>query len=177
METYAFPALEPPVATPGPQPAPREEVDVDALAEAARAQGYADGLAQAAAELAHARDALLAAVAAVSATSDALERRAVELALALAEKILHARIEVEPELICSVVTGALRRLASNEPVVVEVNPDDAELVRTTVDDSRIDVVAERRVARGGCVIRTAEGELDARLEEQLARAAAVLQQR
>jgi len=62
--------------------------------------------------------------------------------------------------------------------VLEVNPDDFELVRDAADGvaariggiRRMDVVAERRIARGGCVVRTEEGEIDAQIEEQLARA-------
>jgi flagellar assembly protein FliH len=173
VNEFAFPVLEtPPVAQSVPLPPP-PQIDVEAIAEEARARGYADGIAQAAAELAPARDALLAAVDAVGATTDALERRAVELALQLAEKILYAKLDAEPELVCSVVAGALRRLSGVDRVIVEVNPEDEPLV-LAAELRGIDVVPERRIARGGCIVRTGDGELDARIEEQLARAAAVL---
>jgi flagellar assembly protein FliH len=38
-----------------------------------------------------------------------------------------------------------------------------------------DVQAERRVARGGAVVRTPEGDVDARLETKLARAREVVE--
>ena len=68
-----------------------------------------------------------------------------------------------------VVTGALRRTTVRDQLVLEVHPDDFELVRDAAEDladrvggiHRIDVVAERRVDRGGCVVRTVEGEIDA----------------
>ncbi len=101
---------------------------------------------------------------------------AVELALALAEKILGTALEVDPSLVASVVTGALRRVVDREGVVLDVNPADVELVRAATDRiaselgalPRLEVAGERRVGRGGCVVRTREGEIDARLETQLA---------
>jgi flagellar biosynthesis/type III secretory pathway protein FliH len=62
-----------------------------------------------------------------------------------------------------------------------VHPDDFELVRDAAEDlanrvggiHRIDVVAERRIDRGGCVVRTVEGEIDAGIGAQLDRAAEI----
>jgi flagellar assembly protein FliH len=112
----------------------------------------------------------------------AAERRAIELALTLAEKIVTQAIEADPELVSSVVSGALRRVIHHGPLVLEVNPADVDLVKASLDDiertlgglPHLDVVGERRIARGGCVVRTAEGEIDARIETQLDRAANVL---
>lgn len=112
----------------------------------------------------------------------AAERRAIELALTLAEKIVTKALDAEPELVSAVVSGAIRRAIHAGPLVLEVNPADVELVKASLDDiertlgglPRLDLVGERRVARGGCVVRTSEGEIDARIETQLDRAANVL---
>ena len=109
------------------------------------------------------------------------EQAAVDLALQLAQRIIAATIEVDREAVLKVVNGALRRTTVREHLVLEVHPDDFELVRDAADDlatrvggiHRIDVIAERRVDRGGCVVRTAEGEIDAGIGEQLDRAAEV----
>jgi flagellar biosynthesis/type III secretory pathway protein FliH len=111
------------------------------------------------------------------------EQAAVDLALQLARKILAATIEVDRETVLKVVNGALRRTTAREQLVIEVHPDDFELVRDAADDlatrvggiHRLDVIAERRVDRGGCVVRTTEGEIDAGIGEQLERAAEVFQ--
>jgi flagellar assembly protein FliH len=58
-----------------------------------------------------------------------------------------------------------------------------QLVRGSLDEiagklggiERLEAQGERRVSRGGAVLRTPVGELDARLETQLARAREVLQ--
>lgn len=148
--------------------------------ERARTEGYEAGLAEA-------REALAPSAAALAAMLEQLEllyeercaqieRRAAELSLYLAERVIGAVLELEPELVLANVTGALRAAAERDRVLIEVNPDDLELVRSAVDElaarvggiRRLEVVGERRVERGGCIARTAEGEIDARIQEKLA---------
>jgi flagellar biosynthesis/type III secretory pathway protein FliH len=113
----------------------------------------------------------------------AVEREAVELGLQVADKVIGAALEVRPEVVLDIVKGALRGMLDRERVTVQVHPDDLELVRGAVDDisgslggiDRLEVVAERRVDRGGAMVRTPVGEIDARVEEKLARAREVLQ--
>ncbi|HEY1370798.1 MAG TPA: FliH/SctL family protein [Gaiellaceae bacterium] len=196
---FDFPTLEPTgelVLADGASPNSRaaeivakaESQAASIAAEAAahgQQQGYAAGLAAAEAQLAPVREALAAVVDGVAAAEErfvaAAELRSVELAIALAEKIVGAALELRPELVVEIVTGALRRSVDRDRLVVEVNPDDVELVRHSVTESadrlgvgRLEVVAERRVARGGCVVRTSEGEIDARISEQLERAGELL---
>jgi flagellar assembly protein FliH len=162
------------------------EQDAAALREQARAEGFAAGRAEALAALEPALAALSAAALAVDAqraeVAEALERRAVELGLALAGKVLAGAIEVEPERVVESVRGALRGIVERERIVVLVNPDDMEIVRAAMDEVRAslggiehcEVQAERRVARGGCIVRTAVGDVDARVETKLERAREVV---
>ncbi len=162
----------------------REEAD--ALREAARAEGFAAGREEALAALEPALAALAAAVEAVEASrvelSERLERRAVDLGLALGEKVLAGALDVEPERVVESVRGALRGILDRERITVLVNPEDLELVREAMDGLKASlggiehlvVEAERRVGRGGCVVRTREGDVDARLETKLERAREVI---
>jgi flagellar biosynthesis/type III secretory pathway protein FliH len=92
-----------------------------------------------------------------------------------------AELETRPELVLEVVSGALRRATERDRLVVEVSPQDFPLVRDAADDlagrlggiQRLEVVAERRVERGGCIVRTPEGEIDGRISEQMERLAEV----
>lgn len=143
------------------------------------AQGYAEGAAAARGELQPALQALASAAAEARGVREQLvsdlEREAVELALAVAEKIVGAAAASSPEAVLHVVTGALRRAAERDQLVVEVNPQDFELVRAAAGEladslggiGRLEVLSERRVQRGGCVVRTGDGEIDAQLDEQL----------
>jgi len=170
---FAFEQLEPPA------PAPWEDAvadDVAAIAAAAHrdgfARGYEDGAAQARAALVPAAAALADALAQVETLRDgaveALEREAVGLALELAEKVLAGALAVQPERVLDSVRGALRRLADREHIVIAVNPEDLPLVREATADlvaklggiERVEVQAERRVGRGGAIVRTEVGEID-----------------
>jgi flagellar biosynthesis/type III secretory pathway protein FliH len=118
------------------------------------------------------------------AATERLERSAVELGLSLAEKVLAGALAVEPERVVESVRGALRGLVERGRITVLVNPLDLELVSAAMDDLRASlggiehmiVEAERRVARGGCVVRTQDGDVDAGVDTKLARAREVIEQ-
>jgi flagellar assembly protein FliH len=160
--------------------------EADMLREAARAEGYAAGQAEAMASLEPALAALGGAVEAVRAEqadhAEALERRAVELGLALASKIIAGTLAVEPERVVDAVQGALRGIVERERITVLVNPDDMEIVSGSIEGVKASlggiehcvVEAERRVARGGCIVRTPVGDVDARVDTKLERAAEVI---
>jgi flagellar assembly protein FliH len=162
--------------------------DAEQLRESARAEGYAAGRAEAMSALEPALAALAEAVSGVQAeqlaATERLERGAVELAFALAEKVLAGALAVEPERVVESVRGALRGLVERERITVLVNPVDLELVVGAMDDLRASlggiehmvVEAERRVARGGCVVRTQDGDVDAGVDTKLARAREVIEQ-
>ena len=67
-------------------------------------------------------------------------------------------------------------------MTVLVHPEDLELVREAMDEMRAtlggiehcEVQAERRVSRGGAIVRTQDGDVDARVETKLQRAREVI---
>jgi flagellar assembly protein FliH len=160
--------------------------ETERLREQAVADGHRAGAEQARLEAAAA---LQPALAALAAAADRLaelqaeaagraETRATELALAVAEKIVAGALDVQPERVLDVVRGALRGMLDHGRVVVCVHPDDAELVRGAVEGAghglgalgQVEVHEERRVARGGALVRTSEGEIDATAAAKLERA-------
>jgi len=162
------------------------EGEAEGIREGARAEGFAAGRDDALAALAPAASALDLAAEELRAASrgaaDRLEAEAVDLAILLAEKIVGATVEARPELVVEAVRGALRGLMERERVVVLVNPDDLELVRDAMGGvvsalggiEHCEVQAERRVGRGGAVVRTPDGDIDARVESKLERAREVV---
>jgi flagellar assembly protein FliH len=150
----------------------------------ARAAGYEEGLAAGRAEVSAAARALTGAAAALdearAAAAADVEPAAVDLALRIAEKVLGGELEARPERVLDVVRGALRRLTEPLPATVLVNHEDAELVRGAIADFSVEhggelkVREERRVERGGCVVRTQAGEVDAQITAQLERVAKVV---
>ncbi|HEY6780289.1 MAG TPA: FliH/SctL family protein [Thermoleophilaceae bacterium] len=148
--------------------------------------GYAAGVEAARADIGVAASALATGLEEarqrLQADADLLEWQAVELALQLGDKVLTAALDVQPELVLEVIKGSLRRLVERDQVTVLVNPDDLDLVRGALDDvsaslggiERLEAQGERRVGRGGAILRTPVGEIDARMETQLERAREVI---
>ena len=183
-----------PVAGEAPSPAElaadvleRAAAEAAALWEAARSEGYEAGRAEARAELEPAAAALQQAIMAVQADvverADRLEAHAVDLALFLAEKVLGGALAVQPERVIETVRGALRGIVERERITILVSPDDLDLVRDSIADvvgslggvEHFEVQAERRVGRGGAVVRTPDGDVDARIETKLQRAREVIE--
>jgi flagellar biosynthesis/type III secretory pathway protein FliH len=161
--------------------------EADEIRAAAYAEGHAAGREEALVTATGAAEALaqaaLEAHAACAERAAALEHDAVELALALAEKIVGATLAVRPELVLDAVRTALRGIVERERLTVLVNPADLDLVSEAMAGIRrelggiehVEVQAERRVASGGAVVRHAAGELDARVETRLERAREVVE--
>ena len=194
---FSFEALEAPASTPESgshaeadavmAALAAAEADAEAMRSEAREQGLTEGREEALAALAPALESLAQAAEAVQADqyarADRLERHAVDLALFLAEKVIGGAVAVEPDLVIEAVRGALRGIVDRERITVLVHPEDLDLVRDAMDGLRTtlggiehcEVQAERRVSRGGAVVRTPDGDVDARVETKLQRAREVVE--
>jgi flagellar biosynthesis/type III secretory pathway protein FliH len=163
-------------------------LEADSIRERAYAEGVAAGRAEASAQAAPAVQALGAAIVQVEEEriqlASEMEEAAVSLALQIADKALTAAITAHPERVVDVVRGALRCLVERERVTILVHPDDMELVREATDGlvgqlggiEHIDVQEERRMGRGGAIVRSTAGEIDARVETKLERAREILRE-
>jgi flagellar assembly protein FliH len=193
-----------PVAAPEPAPSLEQaalkarqlvaaaEAEADRVRDEARAAGHAEGFAAGRAEalaemtpsVAVAASALDAVRALEADASERVERAAVELALQVAERVVAGTVTVAPERLLDVVRGAVRTIIERERVTLLVHPDDLDLMRGAVADvagalggiEHFEVQEERRVGRGGAILRTALGEVDARIETKLGRVRAVVEQ-
>jgi flagellar assembly protein FliH len=182
--SFDFPELA--VPRPAAEQLAAAEAAHEAALDAAREEGYEAGRAAGRAEVSAAAQALATATArldeASAAATAAAEPVAVALALQIAEKVLGGELVARPEVVLDVVRGALRRLTEPLPATLLVNPVDAELVRDSIEELRgehggeLTVREDRRVERGGCLVRTAAGEVDAQIRAQLERAAKVVAQ-
>ncbi|HEX8720750.1 MAG TPA: type III secretion system stator protein SctL [Pyrinomonadaceae bacterium] len=145
----------------------RAEREARELREAA----YQEGLEEALSELNHA---LLEARERREAALAGAERDVLRLAVKLAEKIIGREIERDDAALADIVSAALRHARQQEALTVRVNP--ADLPRVQAHRDRIDplgrarfvdLVADPRVGRGGCIIEGESGTVDAQLDTQL----------
>ncbi len=164
--------------------------EAELIREHARAEAREEGLAQGRAEgVAQTHAAALALGEALAELrrqahelAQNVERDAVQLALALAAKILAGTLEVEPARVLDVVAGALRRLSDRRRIVVLVDPEDLDVVSASLSEVQAqaggielcEIQADRRVGRGGAIVRTLEREVDASVQTQLERAREVV---
>ncbi len=186
---YAFEHLEssaaPNPGTPG-QAVARAQAQAEAIREQARQEGFQQGLAEGRAEGEAAVESAAAALGqAIEQEREqreqaglALAHDAVELALDLAGKVVHGALELQPERVIDVVRDALRPIADRRRITILVDPGDLEIVTESIDRLRAqaggielcEVQADRRVGRGGAIVRNAEGEVDACVATQLEKA-------
>lgn len=104
-----------------------------------------------------------------------IEPEVVRLAVAIAEKVIQQELETRPEVVVEMVRAAMARLRDREVLRISLNPRDLERVREAKDDlvgavdgvKKIDVIEDRRVDPGGCVIESPNGTLDARVRTQI----------
>lgn len=100
-----------------------------------------------------------------------IARRSVELAMAIAERIIRDRVEHDPEMVVRAVHDVLTRVESDTKATVTAHPDDAKLLRTHPDllaDLGIETVLEDpRQARGGALIDVDRAGWDVSIVTQL----------
>ncbi|MBI1283525.1 MAG: flagellar assembly protein FliH [Thiobacillus sp.] len=148
------------------------EAELAALREAAHAEGYAEGLTAGRVEGEQACGRMKQLADSFSSTLDNLDFRladmVLELALDVARQVVAGELAARPERILDVVNLALKQMAeTSREARLLLNPDDAALVRPhldqVLDKNRLRIVEDARIVRGGCLIETTQGDLDATL--------------
>ncbi len=156
----------------GMAPAVDAEAELARLREAARAEGYAEGLATGRVEGEQACGRMKQLVESFGSTLDNFDFRladmVLELALDVARQVVAGELAARPERILDVVNLALKQMAeTSREARLLLNPDDAALVRPhleqVLDKNRLRIVEDIRIERGGCLIETSQGDLDATL--------------
>lgn len=143
--------------------------------EAGYRKGAAEGHQQAAAQLRPVLEGFAAGVQELRQLRGRMRREAerdvVRLSVAIARRILHRELTVDPAALLGIVKAALERLEAQEVDRLRVHPSDAELLRQHLAEAglaeRIQLVADARLGRGAAVLETSHGALDASLETQL----------
>ncbi|GIW07967.1 MAG: hypothetical protein KatS3mg060_2772 [Dehalococcoidia bacterium] len=105
----------------------------------------------------------------------ATEEQLVDLALAIAGRIVGRTSEEDRGIVLASVMQALDHLAASPTVKVRLNPDDYELVTSHWAETRgpryrdreWTFLADREVQPGGCILELEGGRIDAQLSTQL----------
>jgi len=161
----------------------------DAALEEAQAKGHAAGFAEgtAAADremsdmMATMRNIVDVARAERHKLMENAEPELVRLAVGIAERVLHQQIALDRGVVVEMAHVAIARLVDRESVTVRVNPSDVERMREHRDEflnagdiKNFRVIEDQRVDRGGVVVETDGGTIDARISTQVNEAKRVL---
>lgn len=103
-----------------------------------------------------------------------VEQDVLKLSVKIAEKIIGREITLDGNARGEIVLTALRQARQQEMMTVRVNAGDLPLIekmRERIDAFGrarfLDFVADQSIGEGGCLIESASGTIDARLETQL----------
>lgn len=103
------------------------------------------------------------------------EREILEIIFAIAEKIVHQHVRFDNKLIKETIFNALRLAAERSRVVMKINPEDydyierlrPELFAQFKEIRSITIHSDPHTTRGGCLLETSYGDVDASIETQL----------
>lgn len=103
------------------------------------------------------------------------EKDIVDMAFAIAEKVIDAEIQGDNDAVASSVKKALGKVVSDSRIKLKIAPQDYEAIKDNIDviagksgvSCAIDVVADSNISPGGCLVDTDAGRIDVRISAQL----------
>ena len=106
-----------------------------------------------------------------------VEKQIVPVALKAAQKVVSKEFEIHPEIIIDIVKNHLKAVAQHKKITIYVSKEDYDLLDKARDSLKeklehLEVFSVRirdDVKRGGCVIETESGIINATIENQWAR--------
>jgi len=99
------------------------------------------------------------------------EKQMVQLALAVARRVVHREVSIDAGLLVTMMRVALERVSDAARVTVRLNPIDHKSVLAVHDGAvvsdQVTLTADPRVVRGGCRVESEYGEIDAGVDAQI----------
>ena len=108
-------------------------------------------------------------------TLEGNEEMILNLVFAVTEKVIHQEVTTKKDFVNGVLKSAIKQVIDKEGIKVRMNPEDYRYVLEinpgiieSFDDIRnMSVIEDSGIGRGGVIIETSAGEVDARLDQQL----------
>jgi len=162
-----------------PEPAGERNIEIEQLEKEAYHRGFSEGKGvgrqQAATELQPVLDRLTRSLAELSSLRARIRKEAesdlVKLSIAVARRVLHRELTLDPESISGIIRVALEKLESRELSQVRVHPDQEPAVRTALErlnEGRyIELKSDPSLQSGDLLFETNHGTVDASIEMQL----------
>jgi len=102
-----------------------------------------------------------------------IEKELLQLTLAVGKQLARRELRVDPTQVIGIIRESLSQLpASARDIRVHLHPEDAATVRERLAEPAQErawkIVEDPTLSRGGCMIRTENSQLDARLDSRIA---------
>ncbi len=104
------------------------------------------------------------------------ESRVVQLAAAIAARLIRRELQNVPDIPLELIREALQLATGAPHIKLRLAPEDHQLLRERLADlngftdvGHAEIVADPQVSRGGCIVQSEFGIIDQRFESQLAR--------
>jgi len=102
------------------------------------------------------------------------EREMLQLVLSISKKILHHECQVNEEVITATLREVSNHIVDQRKIVIRLNPADAQFLQSHPDKAipvkkgrqGVELLKDPSITRGGCVVETAFGGIDATMETQ-----------
>lgn len=102
------------------------------------------------------------------------EEELLKMSLLIAKKIIGQEIETNPQIIGRTIRSAMKYLVDKNHVRILINPEDMEEVRRVLPEiagltrgGKFQVVEDHAIKRGGCVLESRFGRINATLDDQI----------
>lgn len=154
----------------------RAQKDAQLIKEAAKQDGYKEGLNQANQDIENLRSKLVEFYGYKELVFEKVSECILDISVEIARKIINKQIETDNSTIISIIKAAVNEVnKSEEKITLKVMPKDVELVRDKIPeifpagsfDAKILVIPDNSIQEGGVIIETSNGIIDATIETQL----------
>ena len=99
------------------------------------------------------------------------EKQMVQLALAVARRVVHREVSIDPNVLVTMMRVALERVSDSARVTVRLHPADHQSVAAALAEAgtsdQVTVTADARLARGACRIESDYGDIEAGVDAQI----------
>lgn len=154
----------------------RAQEEAKDIKEAAKQEGYEEGIAKATADLSEIKSKLSEFYKYKDEIFAKTAGCIYEIALETAKKIIKKEIETDKEVNIEIIKGALEEVNKTENrITLKVMPQDVEIIRDKIPpmfkneftEAKIAVIPDQNIKEGGVIVETSNGIIDATIETQL----------
>ncbi|MEN6319146.1 MAG: FliH/SctL family protein [Syntrophaceae bacterium] len=108
-------------------------------------------------------------------TLEGNDEKILNLVFSVSEKIINQEITINRDVVYGVLKNAIKQILDKEGIKVRLNPEDYRtvmemkpgIINGFEDIKDMTIVDDGSISRGGVIIETSSGEVDARIDQQL----------